>query len=51
MDGKTAVTDIYIRKSWDKVDRANRAVIDFVMGNKKPAPILSDERGPQTINV
>lgn len=51
VDGKTAVTDIYIRKSWDKVDRANRAVIDYVMGNKKPAPILSDERGPQTINV
>lgn len=51
VDGKTAVTDIYIRKSWDKVDRANRAVIDYVMGNKKPAPILSDERGSQTSEV
>jgi integrase len=51
VDEKTAITDVYIRKSWDAVDAANRKVIDFVFGHKKTAPILSDERGFQTINV
>lgn len=30
VDPAMKVTDIYLRKSWDKIDRANRAVIDFV---------------------
>ena len=30
VDGKTAITDIYIRKSWDVIDKANRQVIDYV---------------------
>lgn len=31
------VTDIYIKKDWSIIDRANRKVIDFVFGEKKEA--------------
>ena len=30
VDENMRVTDIYIRKSWDKIDAANRAVLDFL---------------------
>lgn len=30
VDGKTAITDIYIKKSWKPLDDANRKVIDFI---------------------
>lgn len=30
VDESMRVTDIYIRKSWDKIDQANRAVIDLL---------------------
>lgn len=37
VDGKTAITDIYIRKDWGKIDDANRKVIDYVFHpDKKP---------------
>lgn len=31
------VTDIYIKKDWSIIDRANRKVLDFVFGEKKEA--------------
>lgn len=31
VDDKTAITDIYIRKSWDPIDAANRKVLDYVL--------------------
>ena len=34
VDDKTAVTDIYIRKSWVPIDEANRKVIDYVFKPK-----------------
>lgn len=33
VDENMRVTDIYIRKSWDKIDAANRAVLDFLALN------------------
>lgn len=33
VDENMRVTDIYIRKSWDKIDAANRAVLDFLQLN------------------
>ena len=30
VDGKTAITDIYIKKDWRLTDDANKAVMDFV---------------------
>lgn len=30
VDDKMRVTDIYIKKSWDSIDQANRAVLDYV---------------------
>lgn len=35
VDGKAAVTDRYIRKDWSRIDEANRAVIDVVLGKRK----------------
>ena len=32
IDERMKITDIYIRKDWSRIDRANRAVIDFVLG-------------------
>lgn len=33
VDEDMRVTDIYIRKSWNKIDAANRAVLDFLKLN------------------
>ena len=30
VDDSMKVTDIYIRKSWETIDRANRKVLDFI---------------------
>lgn len=30
VDDSMKVTDIYLRKSWDPIDRANRAVLDLI---------------------
>ena len=35
VDGKTAITDIYIRKSWEPLYKANRKVLDYVFGLEK----------------
>lgn len=36
---RNATTDIYIKRNMAKVDKANRMVIDAVLGNKKPTPV------------
>lgn len=35
VDPSMKVTDVYIKKDWKNIDKANRKVIDFVFGNKK----------------
>lgn len=32
VDGKMGVTDRYIRKDWSRIDEANKAVLEFVLG-------------------
>ena len=32
VDPAMKVTDIYIKKNWSNIDKANRAVIDLVLG-------------------
>jgi integrase len=32
VDGSMKITDVYIRRDWSKVDRANRQVLDFIGG-------------------
>lgn len=36
VDETMKVTDIYIKKNWDKIDQANRAVLDLLFEGKKP---------------
>ena len=47
--GAMAITDVYIKKNWTRLDKANRAVLDFVQfpplgeDNKNPSSEEADE--------
>ena len=54
--GAMAITDIYIKKDWTRLDKANRAVLDFVQfpplggeDNKNPSSEEADEGEPNKI--
>lgn len=34
VDEKMRITDIYIKKSWDVIDKANRKLLDFCLSKK-----------------
>lgn len=36
VDPAMKITDVYIRKSWKNIDKANRAVLDYVFHDKEP---------------
>lgn len=36
VDPAMKITDVYIRKSWKNIDKANRAVLDYVFQDKEP---------------
>lgn len=54
--GAMAITDVYIKKDWTRLDKANRAVLDFVQlpplgkeGKKNPSSEEADEGEPNKI--